>query len=103
MTVKWSGLALEKWQVIADYIFSKFGFSGLQEYEEQTRQWEATISNNSAIGAIEPLLKSRARCYRYVIIHHHTKMIYFVEDDIIVIANLWDTRQEPSAQSELTV
>lgn len=98
MIVKWSGIALEKWSKIADYIFDEFGFIALQEYEKQTLQWETTILNNPSIGAIEPLLQKRTRCYRYVIIRHQTKLVYFVENDTIVIANVWDTRCEPKGQ-----
>ena len=98
MIVKWSNIALEKWSKIADYIFDEFGFIALQEYEEQTLQWEAAISNNPSIGAIEPLLQNRARSYRYVIIRHQTKLVYFVDNDTIVIANVWDTRREPKSQ-----
>lgn len=103
MIVMWSELALEKWQAIADYIFSRFGHSGLQEYDVQTRQWEAAIADNPSIGAVEPLLQGRMKVYRYVIVHRQTKMIYFVEGETIVIANLWDTRQEPKVQSNMII
>jgi len=98
MIIQWSELALEHWQNIADYIFNQFGFIAMTEYDDQTTQWEDIIADNPTIGAIEPLLQHKSKCYRYVIIHRQTKMVYFVEGDTIVIANVWDTRQEPNVQ-----
>ena len=95
MIIKWSNIALDNWSKIADYIFVKFGFEALQKYEEQTLQWENAILENPSIGTIEPLLQERILNYRYVIIQRQTKLVYFVENGIIVIANVWDTRCEP--------
>lgn len=50
----------------------------------------ATFPN---IGPVEPLLMNRVdHEYRYLIIHPNYKIIYYVDEEVIYIVALWDTR-----------
>ena len=102
MKVVWTELAADKWEQIATYIFTEFGFEAVEEYREETQQYEDAILTNPQIGAIEPLLYNRSYEYRSVVVHRKTKMVYYVDGETIVIANVWDTRQEPMNQSAKT-
>ena len=52
------------------------------------------------MGKIEPLLLGRFYEYRSWVIHEHFKLIYHIIDDVIYIANIWDTRREPQRLTE---
>lgn len=57
------------------------------------------LSTQPYIGIIEPLLAGRKRHqYRSLVVHEHFKLIYYIDqpNDILYIADLWDTRREPS-------
>lgn len=41
------------------------------------------------------MLTSLSKPYRGIVIHKHCKIIYYVEDNTLHIADLWDTRREP--------
>ena len=60
------------------------------------------IARNPAVGPKEPLLAGRPEEYRSVVAHKNCKLVYYVKDDILHIAALWDTRREPAAQSATT-
>ena len=53
------------------------------------------------IGALEPLLQARVKEYRYLVQENY-KIIYFVEEEKneVVVANLFDSRQNPSKIEE---
>jgi len=102
MRVVWTEFARDKWQTIADGIFNEFGFEALQEYANETDRWQNILENNPSIGMVEPLLAGRSKEYRFVVIRKLSKMVYFIESDTLVIANIWDTRQEPIHQMSIT-
>ena len=58
------------------------------------------MKRNPYVGKIDPLFADRPRTYRSVVINGLSKMIYFIEDDLIYIAAFWDTRREPKKQAE---
>lgn len=51
------------------------------------------------IGQIDPLFEGRAKTYRSVIVNGLNKMVYYIEDDTLHIAALWDTCMEPEEQA----
>ena len=52
------------------------------------------------MAALEPLLSGRAYPYRGLVIHRLFKVIYYVEEDTIVVADVWDCRQNPAKHSD---
>lgn len=52
------------------------------------------------MGKIEPLLQERRHEYRSLVVRKHLKLIYYIKDNVIYIANLWDTRREPQQLKE---
>lgn len=54
------------------------------------------LEKNPKIDQIEELLKSRPQEFRYLV-HTNYKIIYWINEDKqrIVIANIFDTRQNP--------
>lgn len=46
-------------------------------------------------GPTESLLAGRDIPYRSLVIDKHHKVIYFIEEEAVYIAAVWDTRQDP--------
>lgn len=46
-------------------------------------------------GHLEPLLNDRKIPYRTKLINKRYKMIYYIDDDILWIAAIWDMRMHP--------
>jgi len=52
------------------------------------------------MAALEPLLSGRAYPYRGLVVRRLFKVIYYVENDTIIIADVWDCRQDPSKHTK---
>lgn len=50
-------------------------------------------------GKIDPLFAHRKQLYRSIIVRRLNKIVYYIKDDTIRIAAMWDTRREPKAQA----
>ena len=47
------------------------------------------------MGLVEPLLEGRNKVYRSLVIHKLYKLVYYVDEETIYIADLWDVRRDP--------
>ncbi len=47
------------------------------------------------MAAIEPLLEQRPETFRSLVVRDTYKIVYYIEDPVIYIADLWDCRQSP--------
>ncbi|MCD8178221.1 MAG: type II toxin-antitoxin system RelE/ParE family toxin [Tannerellaceae bacterium] len=54
------------------------------------------LENFPQIAKIEPLLRDEPETYRSVIIRHHYKLVYFIDEEKqeVVIVRMWDCRQD---------
>ena len=59
------------------------------------------VRNNSDIGRVDPMFVDLSRSYRSIVIDGLSKLVYFVEDDIIYIAAFLDTRRLPSMMADI--
>ena len=64
--------------------------------------YEPLLAANPRLGITEPLLAGRKREYRSIVVHKLFKLVYYVKDETLYIAALWDTRREPHAQADTT-
>ena len=46
-------------------------------------------------GPREPLLADREKEYHSLVVEKHFKLIYYIEDNIVRITAVWDTRRSP--------
>lgn len=95
MNVEWSPRALQEWEHIAHYIYEEFGKKAVIKFEQELAVWENRMAEHPEIAPIELLLKGKKREYRGLIVGKHNKLIYYIEDGIIHIADFWDMRREP--------
>jgi len=93
MKVIWTPKALLGWQEVADYILNTFGVDAMLEFETRTYEAEKDIALMPNIGTIEWNDTIENVVYRYVTIHRRSKMLYYVEDNAIYIAEFWDVRK----------
>lgn len=97
MRVEWSPLAEEAWQCIATYIYEQFGTVALMDYSALTDSWMDVLAKNPFAAQEEELLKHREKSYRSISIHKLSKVILYVEDDVVYIADVWDTRRSSTS------
>lgn len=92
MKVIWTPKALKGWQEVADYILDAFGEEAMIEFEARTYEAEKNIALMPNIGAIEWSDMIENIVYRFVTIRRRSKMLYYMENDVIYIAEFWDVR-----------
>ena len=94
MRILWSLLAHASYEHIKDTIFEKFGYRAEQDY---------IIAVDKAIKQVAEFPNSGKRelelaedgSVRSVPVRKLSKIIYYVEDDTLYIADVWATRQDP--------
>lgn len=93
MRVLWTKKAIAGWREVADYILADFGAQAMQAFIERTVEAEGIISLLPSIGSVEWSDTQEGVVYRYVTINRRSKMLYYVDGDIIFIADFWDVRK----------
>jgi len=67
----------------------------LSNLHNEIKHQESLLKENPQMGTIESLLEGRSFEYRYLVIKPYHKIIYCVNNDIIYMIDLWDTRRDP--------
>lgn len=99
MKVIWLPQAKKQLRHTANYIFRQFGAKERNEFLQNVYHINALLAENPNMGPVEPLLADRAVMYRSVVANRLNKIVYFIKDDHIEVADFWDTRREPNAQA----
>lgn len=102
MVIKWKKRAKAEYQKLIIYCLHEFGPFTAFHFQEKIDNRLCLLENFPCMGKIEPLLLGRRYEYRSLVVHKRLKLIYYVKDDVIYIANLWDTRKEPQRLTEET-
>ena len=92
MRIEWSEQATRGWNEVATYIKRDFGRQGLRLFKQRTKEAEKFISEFPE--GCEEVWKDPETnvSYRWHTIYGRSKMIYFVKDEVITIADFWDVR-----------
>lgn len=64
------------------------------------KKYRDLLKANPLLGSIEPLLSNLSIEYRSLIIYKHIKLIYFIYEDVLYFADIWDTRQSADSLRE---
>ena len=101
LEIFWSQLAEDKLQDIFYYYKLKAGIKTARKIVNEIVDKTFNLEKYPKIGAIEELLIDRAQEFRYLISTNY-KIIYYInfESKRIVIANVFDTRQNPDKIKE---
>ena len=97
MNVIWNKNAEHQWQQIAYYILRRFGKRSAIKFANDTKAWQAKLSEFPYIGIVEPSIQGRKHEYRSFIVHKRCKVVYYVlpKQETIRVAALWDPRRDP--------
>ena len=96
MRVAMTGFAKQQICETATYIQKKFGKKYRDNFIKKVRATSLLLADNPNLGSIEPLLSDLPTTYRSVVVTKLNKMVYRILDDCIEVADIWDTRREPS-------
>lgn len=101
LKIFWSQLAEDKLMDIFQYYKLKAGVKIAKKIVNEIVDKTIDIDKNPKIGQTEELLKYRIQEFRYLVSSNY-KIIYYInlETQRIVIANVFDTRQNPEKLSE---
>ena len=95
MRVIWLPQAKRELRQTARYIFEKFGQKARREFIQDVHNANRLLANNPQMGSAEQLLANRSIMYRSYVVNHLNKIIYFIKDNHIEVADFWDVRREP--------
>lgn len=95
MKIKWSFLAFDSYQNICLYILENFGYRVECEYREEVDKMVNEIAKHPNLGRQEFELASDGSI-RSISVRKLSKIVYFVENDALHIADVWSTRQDPN-------
>ena len=102
MQVTWNKKALTQLDAVMKYGIREFGERTAQRLYERIMSYEPLLAANPRLGVEEPLLAGRKRQYRSLVVHKLFKLVYYVKNNTLYIAALWDTRREPRTQADNT-
>ena len=101
LIVVWTEFAESRLSNVFNYYKEKASLKIATQITKEIVKASMELEKLPFIGALEPLLQARVKEYRYLVQGNY-KIIYFVEKEKneIVIANLFDSRQNPSKIEE---
>ncbi len=94
MNIQWTLEAKKDLKKIYKFYVKYFSKELALKTINQTFNKVKTLELGTELGQEEELLKHLNQGHRYLI-SNHNKIIYKVEDDIIYITHVFDTRQNP--------
>lgn len=100
MRLVWSENARNSAREVARYIYLDFGEKARQKFLKEIEQTDILLRDNPLLGRIEPLLENCKEQYRSIVVNRLSKIIYYINGEVIEIVALWDTRREPLSQVE---
>lgn len=100
MKLIWSENARNSVREVARYICLEFGEKARQKFLKEIEQTDILLRDNPLLGRIEPLLEDCKEQYRSIVVNRLSKIIYYLNGEVIEIVALWDTRREPLSQVE---
>ena len=97
--VFWTQTALNNLEDIFEYYKINASIKVARNLVKKIIETTIILQNSPKIGRIEDLLKDRIFEYRFLVIKN-CKIIYWIEDNYIKIATVFDTRQNPQKLKE---
>ena len=92
--IRWSLLAYDSYRNISDDIHNRFGYKAKSDFEKEVDETVKRLAEFPNLGKQEFELAEDGSV-RSMAIRKLSKIIYFVEEDILYIADVWATRQDP--------
>jgi plasmid stabilization system protein ParE len=100
LKVFWTETALEMLEDIFDYYKSEVSTDIARQLVKKIVNRTLQLKSNPHSGPQEPLLELRKLEYRYLVEENY-KIIYWVENNYVNIAAVFDTRQNPQRMKNI--
>lgn len=97
MKVIWLEHAEQAMHDTEEYILQEYGEDASERFMREIKNVAYLLEDMPQLGHFESLLSDYPQGYRSIVVSHLNKLIYYIQDDQIRIAALWDTRREPKA------
>ena len=94
ITVLWSDSAIKDLLDIHDYYLAKASLKVSQKLVATIINKSDSLSSNPRLGQTEELLKHKNKEIRYLVEGNY-KIVYVIEGHIVLIATIFDCRQDP--------
>jgi len=94
MIVLWTDSAIEDIQQIHDYYIIIAGDKVANKITNSIVDKVILLEKNPRIGQLEDLLKHKKEEIRYLV-NGNYKIVYFIEENQVIIASVFDCRQDP--------
>ncbi|MBQ3656443.1 MAG: type II toxin-antitoxin system RelE/ParE family toxin [Bacteroidales bacterium] len=95
MKVLWTQFALKEVRKISNYIGRKFGQKAKQDFLQEVQHIDNLLSQMPNMGKVEPLLADLSITYRSIVLARLDKIVYYIENNEIIISDFWDMRRNP--------
>ena len=92
MKIEWTEQGKRGWREVAAYVKRDFGQQGLLLFKQRTKDNEKFIANFPEGCEVVWTDPETGIDYRWCVVYKRSKMLYFVQDDTIFIADFWDVR-----------
>ncbi len=99
MKIRWKDEAKISMRQIAKYINKRFGEKSRREFVQRVRDMEKSLKINPFFPKVDPLFDAFGKEYRSVFINGLSRMVYYVDGDIIRIAAFFDGRRDAEEES----
>ncbi len=92
MKIEWTEQGKRGWREVAAYVKREFGQQGFLLFKQRTKDNEKFVSNYPEGCEVVWTDPETGIDYRWCVVYKRSKMLYFVKDDKIFIADFWDVR-----------
>lgn len=92
----WKHTARAKYLKVTRWYFDNMGIKASYIFMRGVAKDVERVSKQPTIGKREPLLVGHKEDFRSLLVHRHTKIIYYYDTYNVYIVDLWDCRQNPS-------
>ena len=100
MKIRWKDEAKASMRQIAKYINKKFGKKSCREFLQRVRDMVKSIKVNPFFPKVDPLFSNDDKAYRSVFINGLSRMVYYVEDDVVNIVAFFDGRRDAEEEAK---
>lgn len=91
--VIWLPLAIERLEEIHTYYKEK-SKQVANQIKKDIKSATISLKEFPQMGTLEPTLSELSIDFRYLVVRGNYKIIYFIEDENVNIATIWDCRQD---------
>jgi plasmid stabilization system protein ParE len=95
LRIIWLPLAVEHLEDIYHFLHRLNPAAAIKLYNDILDKAEK-LSASPLMASVEPLLDRESEMFRSLVVGRRYKVIYFIEDEIIKITDIWDCRRNPS-------